>query len=184
MANRALFLDRDGVINVDSGYVHTLEAFHFIEGIFDLCREARRLGYLVIVATNQAGIARGFYSESDFARLTTWMMGRFVREDCPLSAVYYCPFHPESGLGPYRVDSFDRKPKPGMLLRARNEFGIDMRRSVLVGDKDADLVAGRSAGVGTNVLYSARPDQGGLERPDLVVGSLIGLGRLLRSFTR
>lgn len=153
----ALFLDRDGVINVDHAYVHRQEDFQFIDGIFDLCRHAHGAGYRLFVITNQAGIARGYYSEDDFHRLTAWMCERFAAERAPLDKVYYCPYHAEHGIGRYRQDSPLRKPRPGMILQAVEEFGVDLARSVLVGDMATDIQAGEAAGVGLNLLF--RPDE-------------------------
>jgi D-glycero-D-manno-heptose 1,7-bisphosphate phosphatase len=153
----ALFLDRDGVINVDHAYVHKQADFEFIDGIFELVRHARGAGYRVFVITNQAGIARGYYSEDDFHRLTAWMCERFEAEGAPLDKVYFCPYHPEHGIGRYKLDSPFRKPGPGMILQAAEEFGIDLARSLLVGDMPTDLEAGRAAGVGRNLLF--RPQE-------------------------
>lgn len=150
--NRALFLDRDGVINVDRGYVCRPDDFQFKQGIFDLCRAAGTLGYLLVVVTNQAGIARGYYSESEFFELTEWMVARFAREGIRIARVYYCPYHPIHGLGVYRGDSPDRKPQPGMLLRAKADFDLDLGSSVLIGDKLSDIAAASAAGVGTKIL--------------------------------
>ncbi len=150
---RALFLDRDGVINHDAGYTSSSEKFQFIDGIFDLCRAASRAGYLLIVVTNQAGIGRGYYSEDDFLRLTEWMRARFKAEGAPISDVFHCPCHPEHGLGDYKKESFDRKPNPGMLLRAAQRYGIDMPRSIMIGDKDSDMQAANRAGVGVRCHY-------------------------------
>jgi D-glycero-D-manno-heptose 1,7-bisphosphate phosphatase len=151
-ANKALFLDRDGVINVDRGYVHSRDDFRFQEGIFDLCRAAQALDYLLVVVTNQAGIARGYYSESEFLELTEWMVAKFAEEEIQITHVYYCPYHPIHGVGAYKCDSADRKPKPGMLLRARADFNVDLGSSVLIGDKLSDIYAGKAAGVGTRIL--------------------------------
>src|SRR5579859_1890752 len=145
--SKALFLDRDGVINVERGYVHTREAFEFIPGIFELCRAAQSLDYLLVVATNQAGIARGYYSESDFNDLTDWMMARFEEKNISITRLYYCPYHPVFGVGKYKYDSPDRKPNPGMLLRAQSDLDLDLGSSILVGDKLSDIQAGCAAGV-------------------------------------
>ena len=153
----ALFLDRDGVINVDHGYVFKQEDFEFVPGIFELCRVARGRGYAVLVVTNQAGIGRGFYTEQDFHALTAWMCEVFAREGAAIDKVYFCPTHPVHGLGAYKVDSPMRKPGPGMILQAADEYGLDLARCVLVGDKESDLQAGVAAGVGCSVLYLARP---------------------------
>lgn len=154
MARRpALFLDRDGVINVDHAYVHRPEDFDFVDGIFDLCREARRLGYRIFVVTNQAGIGRGYYTEQDFHDLTAWMQARLSEQGASVDAVYFSPYHPEHGIGAYKKDSACRKPGPGMLRQAGTDFEIDFARSVLVGDKYSDVQAGVAAGVGWNLLF-------------------------------
>ncbi len=155
LGSRALFLDRDGVINYDAGYTSSVENFRFIEGIFDLCRAAKRLGYLLIVVTNQAGIGRGYYSEQDFLTLTEWMRERFEAEGAPITDVFHCPYHPENGVGHYKRDSFDRKPNPGMLLRAAEKHGLDLGRSIMIGDKDSDMRAASKAGVGVRCHYLA-----------------------------
>lgn len=152
--NKALFLDRDGVINVERGYVHRHESFEFIPGIFELCSAAQGLGYVLVVATNQAGIARGYYSESDFNELTDWMMAKFKEKKVIITGVYYCPYHPVFGIGPYKYDSPDRKPYPGMLLRAQSDLDLDLGSSMLIGDKLSDIQAGCAAGVGTRILLS------------------------------
>ena len=147
---RALFLDRDGVINSDSGYTYKIEAFHFIDGIFDLCRLARSLGYLTIVATNQSGIGRGYFTEQEYQSLTRWMQDRFIAEGAPLAAVYHCPYHPD-GVGEYRRLSDWRKPAPGMLLQAARDFSLDMAASLLIGDSEHDIEAARAAGLGAAI---------------------------------
>lgn len=149
----ALFLDRDGVINVDRAYVSKQEDFEFVDGIFELCRRAKQLGYLIFVVTNQAGIGRGYYTEQDFLTLSDWMCGVFSAQGVVIDKVYFCPSHPEHGVGEHKVDSPYRKPGPGMILQAAEEFGVDLARSVLVGDKETDIQAGVAAGVGCNLLY-------------------------------
>lgn len=149
----ALFLDRDGVINVDYGHVYRREDFDFIPGIFPLVKCARLAGYRVIVVTNQAGIGRGYYSEAQFQALTKWMMNCFESEGASVDAVYHCPYHPQHGIGFYRKESADRKPRPGMFLRAANDWNIDLARSALVGDKATDIIAAMSAGIPHRFLY-------------------------------
>lgn len=149
----ALFLDRDGVINIDHAYVYRPEEFEFIDGIFELCRAAQAMGYLLIVITNQAGIGRGYYTENDFHRLTEWMCGQFKHENITIDGVYFCPYHPEHGVGEFKIDSPLRKPAPGMLLQAAREHDIDFEKSVLIGDKESDIQAGEAAGVRLNILY-------------------------------
>jgi len=154
-ARKALFLDRDGVINVDRHHVHRIEDFEFLPGIFELCAAAVERGYLLVVVTNQAGIGRGYYTEADFQRLTAWMLEVFRQRGIEIARVYHCPYHPTAGIGEYRRESFDRKPNPGMLLKARDELNLDLAASVLIGDKDSDIEAGRTAGVGLLVRLAA-----------------------------
>ncbi|HHY27005.1 MAG TPA: HAD family hydrolase [Desulfitobacterium dehalogenans] len=146
--SRAIFLDRDGVINEDDGYVYKPEGFRFKSGIFKFCKVAQDKGYLLIVATNQSGIARGYYTEQDYQVLTNWMLGEFDKQGVHITKAYHCPFHPDKGIGEYRCDSPDRKPNPGMLLKAKAEFDVDMANSILIGDKSSDIEAGINAGVG------------------------------------
>lgn len=155
MRRLGLLLDRDGVINIDHGYVHKPEDVVFIEGIFDLCHTAQKLGYLIIVITNQAGIGRGLYTEQDYFKLTEWMNKIFKDKGIDISKVYYCPYHPVYGIGQYKYDSKNRKPGPGMILQAEKEFNLDLSKSVLVGDKESDIQAGITAGVGCNLLLDS-----------------------------
>ena len=144
---RALFLDRDGVINHEIGYLSRKEDVVFVEGIFSLCRVARAMNYTLLVVTNQAGIARGFYSEAEFEELMRWMRAEFKREGVELDAVYHCPYHPEHGIGAYRREHEDRKPGAGMLRRGEREFGLDLGRSLMVGDRCSDIAAANAAGL-------------------------------------
>jgi D-glycero-D-manno-heptose 1,7-bisphosphate phosphatase len=150
--NPALFLDRDGVVNREVGYLSRPEQVEFLPGIFDLCRSAQAIGHKLIVVTNQAGIARELYSESDFHLLMQWMIQQFADAQIRLDGYYFCPHHPEHGIGRYRIDCSDRKPQPGMLLKAAREHEIDLSRSLFVGDRCSDMQAGAAAGVGKLVL--------------------------------
>lgn len=148
---RALFLDRDGVINVDHGYVCSPAQTEFVDGIFDLVAAANHNGFVVVVATNQAGIARGYYGEADFLGYMDWMRSEFNRHHATLDALYYCPHHPNAGIGAYRRECACRKPAPGMLLDARRDLALELGASILIGDQPSDLAAGRAAGVGVNL---------------------------------
>lgn len=152
MAQRALFLDRDGVINVDRGYVHRIGDFVWQDGIFRLVAMAHKAGYPVIVITNQSGIGRGLYSAQDFATLNTWMCAAFAHRGTPLARVYHCPHHPEAIDPEYRSTHPWRKPAPGMLLAAGDDLGLDLARSIMIGDQWTDAEAAARAGVGTIVL--------------------------------
>ena len=144
---KALFLDRDGVVNIEKNYLYKIEEFEFCEGIFELCRHFQRRGYLIVIITNQSGIARGYYSEDDFLKLTRYMLDAFKREGIEISSLKYCPHHPDfTGICECR------KPSNGMILSAAKEFNIDLSSSILIGDKLSDIEAGKSAGVGLNCL--------------------------------
>jgi D-glycero-D-manno-heptose 1,7-bisphosphate phosphatase len=160
MIKKALFLDRDGVINVDHGYVHRIEDFHFVDGVFELTRLAQSNGYVICVITNQAGIARGYYSESDFEALTNWMCCNFKAEGVVIDKVYYSPYHPIHGLGQYKKDDISRKPNPGMLHKAESELNLDLTGSVLIGDSVTDIQAGFFAGVGPNLYLGVEDIKG------------------------
>ena len=141
---KALFLDRDGVINEDAGYVYRREDFVFKEGIFEALREFAQAGYALVVVTNQSGIGRGYYTLEQFDELCGFMLGELAKEGVKIEKIYFCPHAPEA-------DCLCRKPKPGMLLNAANELNIDLARSIMIGDKDSDVQAGQSAGVGINL---------------------------------
>jgi len=153
---RAVFLDRDGVINVDHGYVYRAEQFQFIPGIFELARfVVADLGWPLIVATNQAGIGRGYYSEEDYQAVTRWMCDRFAVEGAPISKVYHCPYHPEARLGQYRLDHPWRKPKPGMIQQAESDLCLDLPGSVMIGDKLSDMECAAAADIGIRIRNDA-----------------------------
>jgi D-glycero-D-manno-heptose 1,7-bisphosphate phosphatase len=143
---KVLFLDRDGVINKEKNYVHKIEDFEFIDGVFEGCKNALENGYQIIVITNQAGIARGYYTEEDFQILTHWMIDEFKKRDIDILDVFYCPHHPD-----FTGECECRKPKPGMILEAAKKYSIDLKNSILVGDKNSDIEAGKRAGI--NNLY-------------------------------
>ena len=150
----ALFLDRDGVVNVDKDYLYRIEDFEFIDGIVDLCAAYQARGFLIVIVTNQSGIARGKYGEDAFARLTAWMVEAFAEKGVRIDGVYHCPHHPDV------TGACDcRKPEPGMLLQAARELHIDLKHSLLVGDKERDIVAAHRAGVEETYLFDANAEQ-------------------------
>jgi len=149
---RAIFLDRDGVINVDNGYVSVVDDFEFIDGVIESLQLLKEKGYLIVVITNQSGIARGYFTEEQFHTLTEWMDWSLADRGVDLDGIYYCPHHAEHGLGKYKVDCECRKPKAGMINEAVEELNIDIKQSILVGDKLSDIQAGISAGITTNYL--------------------------------
>ncbi len=143
----ALFLDRDGVINVDKGYVARVEDFEWIEGAIDCIRAFNARGWYVFIVTNQSGIARNYYSLGDMHTLHDWMLGQLGEAGAQIDRVYFCPYH-EAGENPeFRKPSQDRKPGPGMLLRAMADFDVDAAQSFMIGDKATDLGAAEAAGI-------------------------------------
>ena len=145
---KALFLDRDGVINVEVNYLHKIEDFKFIDGIFDLCKYYINLGFIIIVVTNQSGIARGYYTEKDFNILTLWMISEFKKKGIEIKRVYYCPHHPN-----FSAKCSCRKPEAGMLLEAKKDFNIDLKKSIMIGDKERDIEASLNAGLHESYLF-------------------------------
>ena len=150
--SRAVFLDRDGVINIDHGYVHMVDDFEYVEGVFDACRSIKEMGFKLAVVTNQSGIARGLYTEDQFHTLTEWMDWNFAENDIDFDGIYYCPHHPEATVERYKEECDCRKPNPGMFMSAQTFLDIDMENSVMIGDKKEDMMAAQAAGVGTRIL--------------------------------
>ena len=183
MHRGALFLDRDGVINVDHGYIHRPEQFEFVPGIFELARFwTNELRGPIVVVTNQSGIGRGYFDESAFADLTRWMCDRFAAEHTSIARIYHCPYHPVHGIGEYRRDHPWRKPNPGMILQAASDLGLDLACSAIVGDKMSDVEAGTAAGIGLRILLGPRKGGRGEGAPAFEVVAELGEGlELLRS---
>lgn len=149
----AVFFDRDGVLNVDSGYVHRADQFEWIEGAMDAIALLKTRGYFVAVVTNQSGVARGYYDEPSVNVLHQHMQTELqLRARCSIDAFYYCPHLPDAALPQYRQHCACRKPNPGMLLTAAGEHGLDLARSYMVGDRDTDMAAASAAGV-RGLLY-------------------------------
>lgn len=147
MINKALFLDRDGVVNFDYGYVHKIKDFNFRPEIFEICRSALDLEFKIIIITNQAGIGRKIYGEKDFKVLNNFMIKEFKKKFITINGVYYCPFHPTEGKGKYLKDSYDRKPNPGMIFKATEDLKINLNKSIMIGDKKSDYYASQSANI-------------------------------------
>lgn len=152
---KALFLDRDGIINVDHGYVHKISEFEFTEGIMDLCKQAITYGYDIFVITNQSGIARGYFTEEDFKRLTEWMIKEFHSNKVDIKKVYYCPHHDTKGLNEYKVKCLCRKPEPGLIIKAAQEYNIELSQSIFIGDKESDMLAAERAAIPFRILVAS-----------------------------
>jgi D-glycero-D-manno-heptose 1,7-bisphosphate phosphatase len=159
---RAVFLDRDGVINVDHGYVHKVEDFCFVPGSAAAMRRLQTAGWRLVVVTNQSGLARGLYSMADYERFTAHLQQQLATSGVHVDALLHCPHLPDAAVAAYRSDCDCRKPGPGMLLRAARELSLDLAASAIVGDRLSDVQAGRAAGVGHCVLvrsgHALEPD--------------------------
>ncbi|GJH43331.1 D-glycero-beta-D-manno-heptose 1,7-bisphosphate 7-phosphatase [Pasteurella canis] len=177
---KAIFLDRDGTLNIDHGYVHEIDQFEFIAGSIEALRQLKQMGYLLILVTNQSGIARGYFSEEQFLQLTEWMDWSLADRGVDLDGIYYCPHHID-GKGEYKQECDCRKPKPGMLLQAIKELDIDPIKSIMIGDKTEDILAGKSANIATTVLVrTGKPiTPEGKKLANYVVDSITELPKLL-----
>ena len=143
----ALFLDRDGVINIDHGYVHRWDQLDLLPGLAEVIRAFNEAGWFVFVITNQAGVARGYYDESAIDLLHDQIRDWLAARGAHVDQFYYCPLHPQGSVAAYRAESSDRKPGPGMLLRAFAEWPVDVEQSFLVGDQETDMAAAAAAGI-------------------------------------
>jgi len=143
----AVFLDRDGVLNVDKGYLYRREDFEWMPGAIAAVKRLNGMGYLVFVVTNQSGVARGYYRENDVTALHAWMNGQLGLHGARIDKFYYCPHHTEGSVPEYATACECRKPLPGLILAAFAEWDVDRARSFLVGDKDSDLAAAAAAGI-------------------------------------
>ena len=139
---KAVFLDRDGVVNEDFGYVGKIEDFKFKDGIFELLKLLQDLGYALFIVTNQSGIARGYYSKEDFLKLSEWMIEELKKRDLFIKDIEYCPHHPD-----ITGECECRKPKPGMILNLAKKYNITLKDSILIGDKLSDIEAGKNVGI-------------------------------------
>lgn len=145
MNSKSIFLDRDGVINKETNYLFEINDFEFIDGVFDACKYFQNIGYKIVIVTNQSGIARGLYSHEDFKRLTKWMCLEFKKNKIDILDVFYCPHLPEDLCN-------CRKPRPGMLIEAKEKHKIDLQNSWFIGDKEIDITAANAAGVSKTIL--------------------------------
>ena len=147
MSIKTIFLDRDGVINKDINYLYNINDFIFIDGIFEACQYFRKLGYQIIIITNQSGIARGFYNAQDFQALTQWMLNQFKEKGIQILDIFYCPHGPKSNCE-------CRKPQPGMILEAKNKHNINLKLSWMIGDSETDIKAANNSGIPNTILLN------------------------------
>jgi D-glycero-D-manno-heptose 1,7-bisphosphate phosphatase len=182
---KVLFLDRDGVVNVDHGYTYRIADFEFVEGVFEACLAFQQAGYEIVVVTNQSGIGRGYYTEQDFWTLTNWMKDEFKKHGVTILDVYFCPHHPKNALPEFLKKCDCRKPAPGMLLQAISEHHIDPALSIMVGDKPSDMEAAIAAKIGQRYLVQSGQafNEKQARTADKVYHSLPELAKGLQIFT-
>ena len=154
MLAKTIFLDRDGIINVDKGYVYKISDFELVENILQSLKLFQELGYQLIIVTNQAGIAKGFYSEKDYFKLTNYYLNLLRINDISIKKVYFCPHH-INGINPrYKINCNCRKPKPGMIEMAIKDHSVDVDNSIMIGDNLSDMKAGIKAKIKNNFLIA------------------------------
>ena len=161
---KAAFLDRDGVINKDKAYVHRWEDFEFVPGAIEGMRRLQAQGFALVIVTNQSGLARGYYTETQYQQLTDALRQELVRQGVQLDGVYHCPHHPQGNVPHLAIDCDCRKPAPGLVLQAARELGLSLPDSLLIGDKPGDIEAARAAGVGRAYrVQSDNPESSGAD---------------------
>ncbi|UDG80968.1 D-glycero-beta-D-manno-heptose-1,7-bisphosphate 7-phosphatase [Candidatus Hartigia pinicola] len=177
----AVFLDRDGTINIDHGYVHKINDFQFIKGAHETMIELKKMGYSLIIVTNQSGIGRGIYSEDSFMKLTRWMEYSLAYRGIYLDGIYFCPHHPKSKDKADDQHCNCRKPKSSMFLDAQQLLNIDMASSIMVGDKLSDIQAGRAANIATNILVKsgALITWQAIKSADFIINSIADLPKII-----
>lgn len=170
-SKKAVFFDRDGVVNIDNKYIYKIEDFIYVEGFLEVFRECKHKGYLLFIITNQSGIGRGYYTLDDFLKLSDFMQSDLC-EKCGFGfdKIYYCAHKPEENCP-------CRKPKPGMLQQAMSDFCISLGESYLIGDKESDIEAGINAGVGTNILFHKKQQK---SKASFIIDSLYQLNSIIR----
>jgi D-glycero-D-manno-heptose 1,7-bisphosphate phosphatase len=154
--NKAVFLDRDGVINEDYGYVHKIEDFHIFDEVYPALKKLRERGFKLLIITNQSGIGMGYYTEEDFFKITEHMKEKLKEKGIEIDKVYYCPHHPEGVVPEYTMKCNCRKPETGMIEEGIKDFDIDISQSFLIGDKETDIEAGKKVGLKTILVKTGR----------------------------
>lgn len=177
-SKKAVFLDRDGVINEDFGHIRLPEQVKLIKGSAKAIAMLNK-EYPVIIITNQAAVARGMCTEEDARKVNDKVLELLAEEGAKIDATYMCFHHPEYGIGSYKVDCSCRKPKPGMILEAAKAFGIGIRNSYMVGDKASDIKAGKAAGARTILVKTGYGEEH--EKPDFIAKDLYEAAKIIMS---
>lgn len=182
--NKAVFLDRDGTVNIEKNYLFKAADFIFIKGTVEAINIFHDLGYKVIVISNQAGVARGYYSENDVKELHHFIDAELKKGDEYIDGYYYCPHHPEGVIVKYAGECKCRKPKTGMIEQAAADFDINLKESIIVGDKEIDILTGKNAGIKLSVLVrSGYPIDEANTAADAVFDDLLSFARTISGDT-
>lgn len=169
---KAVFLDRDGIIIEDTGYVGEIERVKFLPEVSEAIKLLNTNKFIVIVVTNQAGVARGYFSEEDVRKVNNYIRESLVGEGAVISKFYYCPHHIDGIIEEYRKDCYCRKPNPGMIEKAVHDYDIDLEKSFLIGDKNSDIETGYSAGCRTIILAGDESTENNGRTPDYTANNL------------
>lgn len=170
--NRALFLDRDGVINIDHGYTHKIDDFSLLDGVVEGLQAIAHLKYKIFIITNQSGIARGLFGVEDFHSFMDHLLKALAINDIKISDYFFCPHHIEGTIPVYTENCSCRKPEPGMIYDAQKKYNLDLSKSILIGDKETDIMAGQNAGIATNILIG-QPGESKTSKATMVARNLI-----------
>ncbi len=180
--NKVIFLDRDGTINKEVNYLYKTDEFEFIDGAIEAIKTFHELGFKVIVITNQAGVARGYYEEKDVQTLHNYLDKVLQEHNTFIDAYYYCPHHPEGTVEKYSGKCNCRKPEIGMIEQAKMDYDIDLITSIIIGDKESDILTGKNAGIGKTVLVkSGHPIDQGKTVADEIYDNLYSFSRKLKN---
>jgi D-glycero-D-manno-heptose 1,7-bisphosphate phosphatase len=183
MKHSAIFLDRDGTLNRDLGYVHRVKDLELLPGVVAGLQQMSTLGFQLFITTNQSGIARGYFTESEMHAFNHALVELLAAEDVTIAGIYFCPFHPTEGVGAYRRESPLRKPACGMIAQAAAEHELDLANSFAIGDKKSDILAGQAAGCRTILVKTGAGGRGEAEldaRPDFVAADLVAAAQFIR----
>tara|TARA_Y100000748_G_scaffold281211_1_gene260676 strand:+ start:100 stop:654 length:555 start_codon:yes stop_codon:yes gene_type:complete len=154
--DRAVFLDRDGVLNEDNGYTYKLSDLRMLDGVVEGLRKISSLGYKLIIVSNQSGIARGFFTLDQMHNFMQGLINLLYKQDIEILDYYYCPHHIDGEIDEFTKSCSYRKPEPGMIFQAQKEHKLDLSQSILIGDKESDILAGQKAGLLINILIGNR----------------------------
>lgn len=172
MQKKAVFLDRDGVINEERGYVWLRKDLVLLPGVEDALKQIRKAGYLVIVITNQSGIAKGLYTEQDVRALHRSLNQDLISGVAQIDAFYFCPHHPDGLIEEYSIPCYCRKPKNGLLLQAAKDWDIDLQQSYFIGDSERDIIAGKKSGCTTYGVLTGHGFSQATEQPDYIADNI------------